>query len=173
MKMTFDEIKKVFFRRRDNWKLEIDPNLPSHARCDNETKTVKLQYIPEKEDLWHLTLIHELCHSLPGCGTGTHGKVWQGEMLKKSKIAEKKGMANLAKMLIEEIKRYQKSIALGFGTCVDIYGRVEDIIIDNPTISYDDLLEGIAFEYGMTREEFEPSYKRLRKVFDTAKRLYH
>jgi hypothetical protein len=124
MRMTFDEIKRTFFRRRDDWQLVIDPDLPCQARCDDEIKTIKLRYIPDKDDSWHLIVIHELCHGLPGCKTGTHGKVWQGQMLKKSKIAEKKGMANLAKMLIDEIKEYQKSIAIGIGTCAHIYGLV-------------------------------------------------
>ena len=112
MKLTFDEIKKVFFRRRDDWKLVIDPDILPQAKCYDEIKTVKLRYIPKKEDSWHLILIHEPFYSLPGCKTGTHGKVWQGQTLKKSKIAEKKGMANLVPLLINEVEEYKKSNAI-------------------------------------------------------------
>jgi len=169
--MNFDEIKKAFFRRRDDWKLVIDPQLPSHGRCDNKTKTVKLQFVPKKEDSLNLILIHELCHSLPGCKTGTHGKVWQGQMVKKSKIAEKKEMPKLAQLIIKEIEQYKEAIAGGVGTAEDVYQRVREIVTDCPNISYDDLADTIALEYGATRQEFEPCYKRLRKVFERAKEL--
>lgn len=172
IKMNFNEIKKVFFRRRDDWKLVIDSKLPCHARCDDQTKTIKLAFIPNEEDSLNLILIHELCHSLPGCNTGTHGKVWQGQMLKKAKIAQKKGMSNLAQLLVADVEEYKKSISMGLGTHADIYGRVEDIVMECPNISYDDLVEGVALEYGATREEFEISFKRLRKTFEKAKELF-
>jgi hypothetical protein len=168
----FDEIKRTFFRKRDDWKLAVDGQLPCPARCNNETKTVTLRFIPPEEDFLKSVLIHELCHSLHGCKTGTHGKVWQGQMLKKSKIAKKKGMANLVLLLIEDVERYRDAISMGVGTHTDVYGRVEDVVRDCPNISYDDLVEGVALEYGATREDFEKGFKRLRKVFERAKELF-
>ena len=93
-------------------------------------------------------------------------------MLKKAKIAENNGMLDLAQMLLDEIKEYQKAIEAGIGTAAHVYCRMEEIIMDSPNIAYDDLVEAVAFEFGSTRQEFEPSYKRLRRVFDNYKRLY-
>lgn len=166
--MDFEELKKIFFKRRKDWKLEIDPTLPCQGRCDEEIKTIKLQRIPD--DNFELIVVHELCHSLPGCNTGTHGKVWQKQILKKAKIAEKLGMLSLSQSLIKEVEEYKKSKSLGMGTAANVYQTVEDFVMDDPDCSYDTFVKAIARKYGSTGEEFEKSWRRLKKVSEKAKK---
>ncbi len=81
-------------------------------------------------------------------------------------------MSNLAQLLVGQVEEYKESISMGVGTPADIYERVKEIIIECPDISYDDLVEGVVSQYGKNREQFEKSFKRLRKVFEEAKKLF-
>lgn len=175
----FNFVKDEFFPRwrgRNNWTIKIDKNLPCLGRCSLASKTIAFSNLPSNENEILALIIHEICHASKGCG-GSHGKTWQKKMLNKSKHAKKKGMEALATRLVEEVEQYKESIQMGIGTMDDIYNRIQDIVMDSPEISFDDCLEGVALEYGATKEELwlrsnGKIPRRAKDVFDRAKRLW-
>jgi len=175
----FNFVKREFFPRRkdrNNWTIKIDKSLPCLGRCSKACKTIAFLQLPSNENGVLASIIHEICHTSKGCG-GSHGKTWQKKMLNKSKHAKKKGMEALATRLLEEVEQYKESIQMGIGTMGDIYNRIQDIVMDAPEISFDDCLEGVALEYGFTKEELwlrssGKIPKRAKEVFDRAKRLW-
>lgn len=175
----FNFVKDEFFPRwkdRNNWIIKIDKDLPCFGRCSTASKTIAFLDPPSNENEILAMIIHEICHAPKGCG-GSHGKTWQNRMLNKSKRAKKKGMEALAARLVEEVRRYKEAIEMGAGTMDEIYSRIEEIVMDCPEISFDDCLEGVALEYGATKEELwlrsnGKIPKRAKEAFDRAKRLW-
>lgn len=148
----------------NTWTIEIDENLPSDGLCSDKEKKIVLQYFKDGDDLY-LILIHEICHTAGG--KAGHAEIWQSRLLRKADIALKKGMVNLSQMLREEQKKYHETPRT---TANEVYGRIEDIMLDAPDLSYKNLIMVISREYGLYPDEFMLVFKRSEKVYEAAKK---
>jgi hypothetical protein len=88
-------------------------------------------------------------------------------MLKAAEKAEKINNKNLSEMIKEEINKYKCARKI---KAEDIYNRIYEVVLDCPTISYQNLIKSIAREYGNYPEEFEVYYKKCREVYDTSRK---
>jgi hypothetical protein len=119
---------------------------------------------------WHgltLVLIHEICHAVT---PGGHGKKWQDRMAKAAADAEKIGRLELATQLRKEIRGYQETILTG--RAAEIYGCIDDTLMDRPEASLMQVADWIRQGYGMSRKEFFDSYKRFKVEFAKKQRYW-
>ncbi len=175
---AFHEIKRLFFPRwdlRGQWRVRHQTP-GGHARlgggrCYSESKLILLSEVSmEKEELWCL-IIHEICHS----SISGHGKRWKARMRKAAERAKMLGFERLGEKLLKNIDGYNADWneikgdwIHGFPTAV--YGKIEDILLDCPDITYTILVKYLARELCLSPKEFRKKYKRARKVFDDAKK---
>lgn len=162
---AYEYIRENFFHRWDRneqWVVRLIPMLPACGRCD-EKKEIQLRYVPDDEDSLHLLLIHEICHAFD---LG-HGKKWFARMLKAADDAKNIERNKLAGMLQMEIDEYKKP-NLPTGKAKEIYGSIEDVVLDSPGASYKDVIKFVANDLGMYPEELEDSFKLCKRVYDKA-----
>jgi hypothetical protein len=171
----FNQIKREFFQKWDlknQWKIRKG----SHGRWKSEGKqfsTSESGYCdPEKKTIWlndssELVIIHEICHAVT---TGRHGKKWQQRFKKASDRAAEIGKGELSAQILEEIMGYKKAIKLGVGSKLDIYGLIEDWVLESPNISFDEIVNGVCQEIATVPKEFLSYFKRARPVYDRARK---
>lgn len=169
LKQRADEITQVFFLRwnKDNaWQFKVGDQNGEHGHCDSDTKTILINHDYDDIDLEPL-LVHGISHVLSGPG---HKKQWQTRMLRAAEKAVSVRREGLAGLLRKEVDGYRKSIALGLGSERDTYGYVENCLMDDPSLSYESVVNDLARQLTMSPRDLEGQFKQLRKVYNKAKR---
>lgn len=162
LQKAFQYIRETFFPRWDRqhqWRIKIDPELPSQGRCASEIKTIFFKYVPKSELELHSLLIHEICHS----SSPEHGKKWSERMKKARDTARRIGNENLAIKIQDALDNYKRGYA---PSAQSIYDKFSDVIMDRPHLSYESILEWIANDIGMYPEELEKKYKKCREAYE-------
>ncbi len=161
------QVRKAFFPRWDRaklWKCRTVRDLDGAcAVCVAESKTLKIAF----SDNPTLLLIHEICHAVAGCG---HSKKWQARMAKAAIDAERGGRPELAVQIREEIRGYQETPVTG--KVAEIYGLIDDVLMDQPEATMMQVADWIRRDYGMNRKEFFDSYKRFKTEFAKKQRSW-
>lgn len=163
---AFLYIRETFFPRWDKqnqWRVKIDPELPSKGLCESKIKMIYLGRIPESEVDLHLLLIHEICHS----SRLGHTKKWSERMKKASDTAQRLGHKDLAIKIQGDLDSYKKGEIL---YAKDIYSKFPVALMDQPDASYVSILKWIAGDLGMYPEELEKTFKKCREAYEKAKK---
>ena len=170
LREAFIYVRETFFPRWDierQWTVRLHDFAPYYSQSDPKTKTITLNYVSDKDDFLQRLLIHEICHIVTA---QQHGKRWQERYLKAATKAKELGRKFLATLIAEDIELYTNPDKQAPMTPTDIYRRIEDIVLDAPTIQYQDLISRVAWDYGMIPREFLKRYKRCREVYDRIRR---
>lgn len=121
------------------------------------------------KDTMEQVLIHEICHAVT---PGDHSSRFFKRLRKASRDAERIGRLELHKLLEEDLEGNERAVndyPDARTVAEELYGRIRDVvIIDQPNISYRDLMSAIAEEFGCYPHELKKY--RLRRVFDEAKK---
>ncbi len=163
----FQQIKQQFFPRwdrRNEWRISTRSRRKVHGHCDPERQIIEIvakHYDPDERDR---LLIHEICHAV---ASGGHGKAWQSRMEIAAKRADELGRHRLAELLREEIVDYRERS----DDCRQMaYQEIQDAVNGNPEITLAQMKRWIADQYGLLVSEVSTQLKRLKAVFEEAKR---
>jgi hypothetical protein len=160
---TFEHIRQTFFPRWDrnkDWSVVLVDDLDgAQGRCEPGVKQIQLATYWEGDELTAL-IIHEIAHAAAGVD---HGKRWLARMEKAAADAEKMGMGNLAAAIREQIDSYSDGFRV---TAAMIYGELEDAVICQPQMSFDQAMDFVRRDCGLSREQFLKRFRRSRAVYD-------
>jgi hypothetical protein len=146
--------------------VRVTADLPSQGLCDDETKTIHLQYVPEDEDDLHFLLIHEICHAVTVSG---HTKRWLERLSKAAQRAKRTGRHRLEQMLHKEVDQYIHETFTIDANCV--YGDIRDCVSEHPKANYEEVLAMVTRDSGFYPQDLEKHYVRCRRVYDEEKEL--
>lgn len=164
----FDDVRRKYFPRWDKkreWKARAVADIHGAvARCVSNSKTIKIQQPPPDGDELALVLIHEIAHAVT---TDSHGKRWIARMEKAATRAAEIGQPNIARLIAEEVARYQEPHSTGSRD--EMYARIEEIVIgwpvDKPCIPFSELIDRVSGEVLLSHSDFLVNYPRARKVY--------
>ena len=143
----------------------MDPDLPSLGRCNVYDKKMYIRGLQKDEDELHFLIIHEICH-VAAKGALGHNKNWFGRMEKAAKKAEDLGYEDLAEKIYADVALYRDSESES-RSCEPVYGRVGEIVLDTQaSLSFEEVLKGIASEMGLYPEDVLKDCKRIKKVYE-------
>ena len=172
----FQELSRVYFPRwrgapmwtirqgsRARWRNAQGEVCTSSEQgfCDDLTKTI---WVNTRPDTLELVIIHEICHAVT---SGGHDSQFCKRMRAAAKQATQLGNIVLAEKLereaamIEEQPRFTSGMA---------YQQTEDWIHDNPSGNFENIVNGLAYLYGMTPDEVLKQFPRLRDIYDRTHR---
>ncbi|MGA2465534.1 MAG: hypothetical protein ABSH06_14405 [Thermodesulfobacteriota bacterium] len=167
LKSSFESVRENFFPKWDKakkWRAKKVWHLPVMGICCNRLKEIQVRTVFENEDELDRLLIHEICHAVT---PGNHPKRWNERMLKASKRADELGRHGLVSLLSKDIEAYKNSFPV---KAKDVYGRIEDVVVEIPNITLNGLIRGIAKEFGMYKSELLAKYTQCRKIFNKVKK---
>ena len=162
---TFDRVRQTFFpkwRRGDEWTVREDPTLTHYGRCDDDTKTIVIQPGWANDSRLYLILIHEICHAIT---REPHTKKWRKRFNQAGDTAKEMGQEELARMIYDEAKRYadhEKPLRLNERL---IYATIEDVLLKDPDITYEESIEWVARLWGVTIEDVV-GFRDCEKVYE-------
>ncbi len=160
----FQAVRHQFFSswdRAGRWRLRQEPNLNgAQGSCRRESETILVTHLPEG-DGGTLLLIHEIAHAVTD---GGHGKKWQARMEKAAVTAEQAGRTELATLLRKEIIGYRDPMARV--TAGLVYSEIADAVVENPELTFYQVIDFVRRDYGFSRQEFLQRFRRARVVFD-------
>jgi hypothetical protein len=166
----FDVIRKDYFPRWDRekqWIIQFDGLRSLSGLCEQESSTIWIcAQAPERGVKLKAIIIHEMCHALRHCYG--HGTSWQKVMLRKASIAEEKGEKRLSCLLYDQVRAYEGSPPM---RAAEIYGMIEDAVLDQPAASYEAVVTWVAKYLGFFPPELEERYPLCKVTFDKAKRF--
>ncbi len=168
----FHYIRSTFFPqwdRKKEWKVKHPSTRHVHGYCNIELKTVEVGILFKDTDDMDKLLIHEICHAYYGCVN--HGILWRRVFEKRARIAESIGRINLAEKIRREIDAYNQPEPYGDGRS-ETYNLIENLVLENPSISYKEVLDCIAYEFGLSPDEIDTQFKKSKQIFEKAKRRY-
>lgn len=145
------------------WRCTPQTRRTAHGYCNLERRVVEMGLVSSDDDELDKLLIHEICHATASVG---HVKKWQNRMSHAAAKARKLGRHRLAQLLDEEVRNYQESAL----TMDHAYQQVEDALTDNPDLTLAQIKQWLAKEYGLLIREVDKSFRRLRKVYDHARK---
>ena len=96
-------------------------------------------------------LIHEIAHAVSSLG---HGKEWQDRVEKAARKAETIGETSVAEALREEIRSIPNPLPLPNRQPTRCTARIKDECLGCPSPSFDEVVDCIRNDCGLTREEF-------------------
>ncbi len=165
----FNNVRRTFFPTWDKkrqWKIvdKAGPYRP-HGCIDKKEQVVEVQCMTPGQSL-KVCLIHEIAHAVSSLG---HGKEWQDRVEKAARKAETIGETSVAEALREEIRVYTESFGAARPTANLVYTRIRSERLGCPTHTFDQVVDSIRNDFGLTREEFLRSFKRSREVFEQTK----
>jgi len=167
IKTEFETVRRTFFPRWDRkrlWQVEVIGDLDgSKGKCYPETKTIKILDGITGLDLTVL-LIHEIAHSVVNV---YHGKTWQRRILVAADHAERLGMSELAERLRQQVADYAKPD--NEMNAAMVYSEIEDVIWENPKLKFEQVVDLLRRDWGLSREMFLRRFRRAKAVFDEAK----
>jgi hypothetical protein len=163
----FATVRKQFFPRWDRegrWRLRlVDDLFGAQGKCDSDAKEIKIAFRLTGDEL-HLLLIHEIAHAVTG---GGHGQIWQTRMLKAAQQAECLEHPDMALALRKEVEAYKNTPR---ETAKEVYDRLEDqILIGSFLPTFEQLVEFVSRDYGLSPNEFLQQFRAARKVYDRVK----
>lgn len=155
----YQDIRWTYFPKWDKgceWKLELAEDLNgSQGFCDTQKKTIYTLYTN------NLVIIHEICHAVTKQG---HNKRWTTRMELAAKYAEKDGDSEIAAEIRDQLEAYAMSPKI---TAKMVYQEIQDIAyMSSSDISYDDTIEFVRRNYGMSERDFLKKYKKTRQAYD-------
>ena len=167
MSESFEFIRSTFFPmwdRRHAWTFaEEHPDCRGFGLCDTDGK--KIVVTPGHPHGDDVTMIHEICHAAASLG---HAKKWQRRMEMAAQKAESLGLKDLADGIRKDYMAYNNSLPIS--ACF-IYQRLEDDVHDtHGECSFEDAVAETAEYNGTTSEHLLAKFKRLRTVYDNARR---
>lgn len=124
--------------------------------CDAATRTIWITSAQDKA-----TMIHEVCHAVTGAG---HGKRFLTRLQTAATQAQLLREPTLAVALRTEVEQYTQSPQV---TARTVYGRIEDILCDVPGVTFNQVVESLAYDYAWTPSELLADYPRARAVYET------
>ena len=159
LQKMYQDIRRTYFPKWDKkceWKLELVEDLNgSQGFCDTQNKTIYTLYIN------NLIIIHEICHAVTEQG---HNKKWTTRTELAAKDAEKDGDSELATEIRNQLEAYDMSPKI---TAKMVYNEVQDIAyMSSSDISYEDTIEFVRRNYGMSERDFLKKYKKTRQAYD-------
>jgi len=165
----FDSVHQTFFPSWDKekkWKIvdKAGPHRP-HGCIDKKAQVVEVQCMSPGQSL-RVCLIHEIAHAVSSLG---HGKEWQDRVEKAARKAETIGETSMAEALREEVRVYTEPFGAATATAEMVYSRIKSERLCCPTHGFDQIVDSIRNDFGLTREEFLRQFKRSREVFESAK----
>jgi hypothetical protein len=161
----FQYVRNKFFPqwdRKHQWKIVLDPDLPSVGRCDSDKKLIIVCNHPQQAEDFLRLLIHEIAHAVGATG---HGKKWQARFLKAADQADQIGRKELASAIRAEVEEYRepKEIVGAEGVYSQIYEYVLDTSAEVP---YESVINTTARGYGKSPEELEKYYKKCKEIYE-------
>ena len=173
LRSTFDEVKKIYFRRWDSaneWqirrKTRLSGGLNTNARCNSKTKVIEIKrsYVAGDDNELQCLLCHEICHAVTDA---YHGLKWQRRFLKVADRAAKLGQKELVGMIHNDVKTAQDA---WYPTLISVHHNIEDALIDRPDASYEVVIEYVANNWALTSNGLLKKYKTLKEFFNKAQR---
>ena len=151
--------------RERRWRFRQVPDLNgAQGSCRRENKTILVTHLPGGEE-GTLLLIHEIAHAVTD---GGHGKKWQQRMEKAVVTAEQASRTELAALLRKEIVGYRNPMARV--TAGLVYSEIADAVVENPELTFSQVIDCVRRDYGFCRQEFLKRFRRARTVYDREKR---
>jgi hypothetical protein len=135
----------------------------SQGRCDRATKTISILDGMAGDDLLAL-LIHEIAHAT---SNDYHGGLWLRRMEEAASHAERNGAAGVAALLREQIASYRDEFRV---TAAMVYGEIDNCVIDQPHISFSEVVDFLRRDFGLSRGDLLRRFRRAERVFEQAKR---
>ncbi len=165
----FNQVRKTFFPswdKKGQWRIvdKAGPYCP-HGGIDKKAQVVEVQCMGPGQSL-RVCLIHEIAHAVSSLG---HGKEWQDRVEKAARKAETIGETSVAEALREEIRLYTEPFGAATPTANLVYSRIKNERLCCPTHSFEQTVDSIRNDFGLTREEFLRQFKRSREIFESAK----
>jgi hypothetical protein len=166
LQKEYDQIRQTFFPSWDRdgeWGIveKAGPHAP-HGYLDEKEKVIGIQSMGPGQSL-RVVLIHEIAHAVTSI---SHGKKWQNRMNKSAQKAESIGETKLAEALREEVRLYTEPFAAAKPTADAVYNRVKDECLTCPQPSFDEVVDCIRYECGLTKEEFLRHFKRSQRIYE-------
>ncbi len=162
---AFQYVRETFFpkwRKGADWKVKEDPGLPYYGRCDDSRRTIFVQSTLEEDDRLHLILIHEICHAIT---SEPHTKKWRDRFHFAGDTAKKIGRQKLAKLIYDEVRRSSENVKPPRLNERLIYSTIEDIILADSRVSFDEAIEAVARLWGITPEDVS-QFKDCKSVYE-------
>lgn len=155
----YQDIRRTYFPKWDKkceWKLKLLEDINgSQGFCDTQNKTIYTLYTN------NLVIIHEICHAVTEQG---HNKRWTTRMELVAEDAEKDGNSELATEIRNQIEAYSMSPKI---TAKMVYNEIQDIAyMSSSDISYEDTIEFVRRNYGMSERDFLKKYKKTRQAYE-------
>ena len=150
---AFQYVLETFFpkwRKGTYWTVEEDPTLTYYGRCDDSSRKILVQSTPEEDDRLHLILIHEICHAIT---REPHTKKWRDRFEQAGNTAMEIGRQELANLIYDEVRRSSENVKPPRLNERLIYSTIEDVILDDPQISYEDTIKTVAKLWGIAPED--------------------
>ncbi len=111
-------------------------------------------------------IIHEICHAVVGPG---HAKKFLERMRKAAETAERHGLHNTAKHVLEDVVMYEQTPKTN---AAEVYGLVQDWLIERPDLTASQIENALVRTYGLTNEQVRVRYPRILQVTEDVKSLY-
>ena len=166
VRKDFETVRSIFFPRWDRlhkWLMQdIHPDCAGSAigRCDETGKAIVVRNGSQE------TLIHEIAHAVTN---SDHGKKWQSRMEKAALRAEEIGRKDLADEIRKDYTAYSDPNRSFKPTAEIVYNQVENAILGtHGKLSFEDVIEFVANDSGMTSKLLLSKYNKLRSVYDEA-----
>lgn len=167
---AFHYVRGTFFpkwRKGDEWAVKEDPGLPYYGRCDDSSRTILVQSTPAEDDRLHLILIHEICHAIT---REPHTKKWRDRFKQAGDTAKEIGRHQLANLIYDEVRKSSKNAKPRRLNERLIYSTIEDVILADFRVSFDEAIEAVAQLWGVTPEDVR-QFKDCRNVYEEIIRM--
>ena len=173
LKTEFDRVRDFFFSRwdpRHQWQAHegtYSEGGKEYGHCDDTNKIIWISssVTTTGGDALTVILVHEISHAVATVG---HGETWRRRMDQAAARTDSLRCPKLAAMLRKEIEEYINQSPV---RAKEIYVGVEDLLMDAPDATYEQVRNFLADDIGMRREELERKYSRLRKVYERGRQL--
>lgn len=155
--------------RASRWRFQIGdpPGCPGgDGWCDKDGHTVWIaSAVAEGDrDERDRTVIHEVCHAVT---TIAHKKMFLGRLGRAAQRADEVGRLALAALLQLEVSLYEEEPDL---RAADVYEMVRAAAVE--VTDFDEALERIACQIGMTPANLRAKYTLLRRKWSEARSCY-
>jgi hypothetical protein len=157
------DVRQQFFPRWDRagrWRVRQFTDLDgAQGRCCREDRTIRVTPLQGEEGV--ALLIHEIAHAV---ATDGHGRKWQARMEQAAVTADQLGRSELAGLLRKETAGYNDPLAKV--TAAGVYGEITDAVVENPGVTFWQVIDCVRRDYGCSRKEFLKHFRRAKVVFD-------
>ena len=170
LEQEYQNIRKLFFPRWDReglWRVSSNP--PEDRKgcfslagyCDPDNKII---HVMTDSEGYSLTLVHEICHAVT---TQSHEKKWFQRMMKANVVADQLGNNQLATEIREDVDRFAAAPRL---SAAEVESRFCDAVIDAPGLDFENIVQGVATENGITSEHLMRRWSATaKKGFESGK----